>query len=91
VSDEVDGRRVKLALLNIASALFFIMIAWYALQALKIERILHAPNSPRAKLLRILLSVVIGTQVSEFFTNYLTWFNMLQFTFSSSSFGGGNG
>jgi uncharacterized integral membrane protein (TIGR02327 family) len=62
-------------LLNIMSALFFIIVAWWSLQALKFERFVRNPNSPQAKLLLILLSIVLGTIVAQFFRDYLNWFS----------------
>ncbi len=65
-------------LLNIAAALFFIIIAWWALQALKFEKLVRQPRSPQAKVLQMILSIALGTLVANFFTDYLSWFTLLQ-------------
>jgi uncharacterized integral membrane protein (TIGR02327 family) len=65
-------------LLNIAAALFFIIVAWWALQALKFEKLVRNPRSPQAKVLQIILSIALGSLIATFFTDYLTWFTLLQ-------------
>jgi uncharacterized integral membrane protein (TIGR02327 family) len=68
-------------LLNIAAALFFIIIAWWGLQALKFEKLVRNPQSAQAKLLQILLSIALGTVIANFFTDYLSWFTLLKESF----------
>lgn len=72
-------------MLNIVSAIFFIIIAWWGLQALNMGGWLRHPESAQAKTLQILLSIVIGYNVSTFFTDYLSWFTMLKNSMISSS------
>ena len=66
------------ALLSIISHLFFIGISFYALQALNFEKLLRANRVFQARLLYILLTIVIGSSVSNFFLDYLNWTQLLQ-------------
>lgn len=65
------------ALLSIISHLAFIAVAWWALQALNYEKILRANRVFQARLLYILLAIVIGTAVSNFFLDYIVWAQQL--------------
>lgn len=69
------------ALISIISHLFFIAIAWWALQALNFEKMLRPNRVFQARLLFILLSIVIGSGVSNFFLNYLLWSQQLPLIF----------
>lgn len=69
------------ALVSIVSHLVFITIAFYALQALHFDKFLRANRVFHARLLYILLTIVIGTTVSNFFLDYLTWAQQLQYLF----------
>lgn len=66
------------ALLSIVSHLFFIGISFYALQALNFDKLLRANRVFQARLLYILLTIVIGSSVSNFFLDYLNWAQLLQ-------------
>jgi len=55
------------ALINLISHLFFIGITFFALQALNFEKLLRANKVFQARLLYILLTIVIGSAVSNFF------------------------
>jgi uncharacterized integral membrane protein (TIGR02327 family) len=61
------------ALLSIISHLAFIAVAWYALQALHFEKFLRANRVFQARLLYLLLAIVLGSIVSNFFLDYLSW------------------
>ncbi len=63
---------------NIMAALFFIIASWWGLQALNLHHFFKRPNQPQAKVLLILLSIVIGSAVARFFTEYLSWFTSLR-------------
>ncbi|MBS4218914.1 DUF1146 family protein [Bacillus sp. FJAT-49711] len=69
------------ALINIFSHLFFIGIAFFALQALNFEKLIRANRVFQARLLYILLTVVIGSIASNFFLDYLNWSRQLQLLF----------
>lgn len=66
------------ALLSIVSHLFFIGISFYALQAINFDKLLRANRVFQARLLYILLTIVIGSSVSNFFLDYLNWAQLLQ-------------
>ncbi|GEB31333.1 MULTISPECIES: DUF1146 family protein [Brevibacillus] len=59
--------------LSIVLSIVFIALAWWALQSFRFEKILKHPAGAQAKLLQILLSIVIGYEVSRFFLDYLGW------------------
>ncbi|MBS4190109.1 DUF1146 family protein [Bacillus sp. FJAT-49705] len=65
------------ALLSIISHLVFIAISWWALQALRFDQILRPNHVIQARVLYILLSIVIGSAVSNFFLDYLLWSRQL--------------
>lgn len=65
------------ALLSICSHIVFIAIAWWALQAVNLDKLLRANRVFQARLLYILLAIVIGSSVSNFFLDYLQWSKQL--------------
>ncbi|MCJ7840580.1 DUF1146 family protein [Lederbergia sp. NSJ-179] len=69
------------ALINIFSHLFFIGIAFIALQALHFDKFIRVNRVFQARLLYVLLTIVIGATVSNFFLDYLHWSQQLQLLF----------
>lgn len=69
------------ALLSILSHLFFIAIAWWGLQAIRLEKLLRPNRVFQARLLYVLLAIVIGSSVSNFFLDYLQWSRQLPLIF----------
>jgi uncharacterized integral membrane protein (TIGR02327 family) len=67
----------QIALVSILSHLIFIAIAWYALQAIRLEKLLKPNHVFQARLLYILLAIFIGSSVSNFFLDYLQWSKQL--------------
>ncbi|MBU8881075.1 DUF1146 family protein [Bacillus sp. FJAT-29790] len=67
----------QLALLSIISHLTFIALAWWGLQALRFDQILRPNRVFQARILYILLSIAIGSAVSNFFLDYLQWSQQL--------------
>ncbi|MBO8175995.1 MAG: DUF1146 domain-containing protein [Bacillus sp. (in: Bacteria)] len=67
------------ALFSMMSHLFFIAITFYALQALNFERFLRSNRVFQARMLYILLTIAIGSTVSNFFLQYLLWSQQLPF------------
>jgi len=65
------------ALLSIVTNVVFIALAWWALQSLNIEKFIRANKVVQARVLYVLLSIIIGSLVSEFFLNYLLWSQQL--------------
>ena len=70
------------ALISILSHLVFIGLAWWALQALKFDVLLRANHVFQARVLYILLSVALGSTVSNFFMDYLLWSKQLPLMFN---------
>lgn len=69
------------ALVSIFSHLVFIGLAWWALQALQFERLLRGNHVFQARVLYILLSIALGSTVSNFFLDYLLWAKQLPLMF----------
>ncbi len=65
------------ALLSIFSHLVFIVLAWWSLQALNFEKFLRKNRVAQARLLYVLLAIVMGSIVSNFFLDYLFWSRQL--------------
>lgn len=70
------------SLLGIVSNLIFIALAWWALQSLNFEKFLRKNRVGQARMLYILLAIVIGSIVSDFFLNYLTWSQQIPYLFN---------
>lgn len=60
-------------LLAMVSHIFFIGISFYALQAIMPEKIIRKNRVFQAQLLFILLSIAIGSAVSNFFLDISYW------------------
>lgn len=71
------------ALMSILSHLVFIALSWWALQALRIDKLIKPNHVVQARLLYILLSIVIGSTVSNFFLDYLLWSQQLPLIFQN--------
>ncbi|WP_281883116.1 DUF1146 family protein [Paenibacillus sp. YYML68] len=74
--DYVDQLNASLGLkgiLNILLVLMFIGLSWWVLQELKLEQLFKRPRGMRAKLLHIMLSVVLGYEITRFVIDYLAW------------------
>ncbi len=67
----------QIALVSILSHLIFIGISWWALQAIRLDKVLKPNHIMQARLLYILLAIVIGSIVSNFFLDYLQWSRQL--------------
>ena len=65
------------ALLSILSHLVFIAVTWWALQSINFEKFLRKNRVAQARLLYVLVSIVIGSIVSNFFLDYLFWSKQL--------------
>jgi uncharacterized integral membrane protein (TIGR02327 family) len=65
------------ALVSILSHLVFIGLAWWSLQALHFEKLIRGNHVFQARVLFIMLSIVIGSTVSNFFLDYLIWSQQL--------------
>ncbi|KAB7671822.1 DUF1146 family protein [Bacillus sp. B1-b2] len=65
------------ALLSIIIHIICIALSWWALQSLNFEKFLRKNRVFQARVLYVLLAIVIGSLVSEFLLNYLTWSQQL--------------
>ncbi|MBB6447197.1 putative integral membrane protein (TIGR02327 family) [Bacillus benzoevorans] len=68
--------------MSIISHLVFIALAWWALQAVNFEKFLRPNRVFQARILLILLSIIVGSLVSNFFLDYLFWSQQLPQVFS---------
>ncbi|MEH7439356.1 DUF1146 family protein [Neobacillus drentensis] len=73
----------QLALVSILSHLIFIAISWWALQSIRLEKLIKANHVFQARLLFILLAIFIGSSVSNFFLDYLQWSRQLPLIFNN--------
>lgn len=69
------------SLVSIIANLFFIAISWWALQAIKLDRFLKPNRVMQSRALYILLSIALGSIVSDFFLAYLLWSRQLPMIF----------
>lgn len=69
------------ALIGIISHLFFIAITFYALQSLRLEQVFKKGKTFQIQVLYILLSIAIGSTVSNFFISFSTWSQQLPYLF----------
>ncbi|WP_155593642.1 DUF1146 family protein [Lysinibacillus cavernae] len=69
------------ALLGILSHLFFIAITFYALQAFMVDKLFKKNRVFQIQLIYILLSIVIGSAVSNFFLQISSWSGKLPYLF----------
>lgn len=69
------------ALISIIVHIFFIGITFWALQALNFEKLLKPNRVFQARLLMIILTIAIGSSISNFFLNYLLWSQQLPLMF----------
>lgn len=70
------------ALLSILSHLLFIVITWWALQGIRIDALIKPNHVWQARVLLIVLTIAIGTSVSNFFLDYLVYSQQLPLLFN---------
>lgn len=73
----------QVALVSILSHLVFIALAWWALQSIRLDKLLKPNHVFQARLLYILLAIFIGSSVSNFFLDYLQWSRQLPLIFNN--------
>jgi uncharacterized integral membrane protein (TIGR02327 family) len=71
----------QMALISMLVNLGFMVITWWSLQALNIEKWIKAGKVIQARALLILLTIAIGSMVSNFFLDYLLWSQALPMLF----------
>ena len=69
------------ALLSMIVHLSFIAITWWALQALNFDKLLRSNKILQARILYVLLTIAIGSAVSNFFLDYIGFANKLPYMF----------
>ncbi len=69
------------AIIGIASHIFFVGVSFYALQALRLEQIFKKGRTFQIQVLYILLSIAIGSTVSDFFISFSSWSQQLPYLF----------
>jgi uncharacterized integral membrane protein (TIGR02327 family) len=69
------------AILSIVVHLFFIGVAWWALQALKFDLMIKTTDVLRARVLFIFITIALGSTVAEFFLTYFYYSMQLKYLF----------
>ncbi|MDA3129956.1 DUF1146 family protein [Aliibacillus thermotolerans] len=69
------------AIIHIIVNLFFLVIVWWSLQSFRFDVFVRDPDSPRAKVLVILVTIALTYLVSSFFLDYLKGSLMLRYLF----------
>lgn len=69
------------AVIAILANIFFIGISFYALQALMVDKFIKKNHVFQAQLFFILVSIMLGSTVANFFLNLTSWSNQLQYLF----------
>ncbi len=64
--------------ITIITLLIGTILAWYALGAVRWDVFLKKPESPAARLLRMLLAIIMGTGISGFILQYITGAAMMR-------------
>ena len=70
------------AIIGLVSHIFFIGITFYALQAFRLEQLFKKGKVFQIQLIYILLSIAIGSSVSNFLIDFSTWSQQLPYIFS---------
>ncbi|MBM7551746.1 DUF1146 family protein [Thalassobacillus pellis] len=65
------------AMIGMISHLIFIIITWRSLQAIKVDAWLRKGHVFEVRTLMILVTITIGTTVSNFFLDFLQWSQQL--------------
>ncbi|HWK22005.1 MAG TPA: DUF1146 family protein [Ureibacillus sp.] len=70
------------AIMGLISHIFFIGITFYALQAFRLEQVFKKGKVFQIQLIYILLSIAIGSTVSNFLIDFTSWSRQLPYIFS---------
>ncbi|QCR31434.1 DUF1146 family protein [Lysinibacillus sp. SGAir0095] len=70
------------AILGLISHIIFIGITFYALQAFRLEQLFKKGKVFQIQLIYILLSIAVGSAVSNFLLDISTWSKQLPYIFS---------
>jgi len=69
------------SLVNLVSHVFFILVAFWAMQALKTDVLIKKYHIPQARTLYILISIAVGYTASSFFIDFILSIQNLFFLF----------
>ncbi|MBN8235010.1 DUF1146 domain-containing protein [Halobacillus kuroshimensis] len=69
------------ALMSMTSHLIFIIITWRALQSVNFDAFFRKNRVFEARALLIIITIALGTTVSNFFLDFLSWSNSLVYLF----------
>lgn len=69
------------AIVNVLAYIIFIGISFYALQGLRIESLFKKGRTFQIQLFYVLMSIVIGSSVADFFINFLDWSQTIPYIF----------
>lgn len=69
------------SLVSIASHIFFILLTFWSLQAVRIENLIRKQHVRQARVLYLLISIAIGYTVSSFFIEFILTSQNLVFLF----------
>ncbi|NLI67567.1 MAG: DUF1146 domain-containing protein [Bacilli bacterium] len=70
------------SLISLFSHIFFIYVTWIAIQSVNFEVFIRKNHVREARLLIILLTIVIGSTVSNFVLDIIRWSQDLVYLFS---------
>ncbi len=59
------------SIINLVSHMFFVLIAFWAMQALKTDVLIKKYHIPQARTLYILVSIALGYTASNFFIDFI--------------------
>ncbi|MEK4629918.1 MAG: DUF1146 family protein [Solibacillus sp.] len=79
---DLYAQAAQQAIMNISAYIIFIGISFYALQGLRIEQLFKKGKTFQIKLFYIIMSIVLGSTVADFFVNFLTWSQTIPFIFN---------
>jgi uncharacterized integral membrane protein (TIGR02327 family) len=65
------------ALVNIIISMISILFCWRILLYVRIDQLLRVKNPAQARALLILLAIVLGHNLGNFFIEYIQWSSML--------------
>lgn len=69
------------AIVGMLSHLIFIAITWRVMQAVNFDPLIRKSRVTEARILLVFVTIVIGTGVSRFFLDILSWSQNLTFLF----------
>ncbi|GEK88309.1 DUF1146 family protein [Alkalibacterium putridalgicola] len=69
------------SLVNLVSHVFFVLVVFWAMQALKTDVLIKKHHIPQARTLYIVISIAVGYTVSNFFIDFILSIQNLFFLF----------